>query len=360
MTFPQKSVSEIIETSKQEKFKVISLFAGGGGSSMGYRLAGGKILAINEFVEHAISTYRLNFPDTPIIGDDVRTISGAQLMELGNIKKGELDIMDGSPPCSGFSVNGKGADGWGKAKKYSTGKTQVVDDLFFEYARILNDIQPKVFIAENVPAIMNSGNKKKCATIYHALSNCGYDVHMSTLTSSDFLTPQKRSRLFIVGLRNDLDINPMLAQQLIYPEPYKKNITLANAFSDIDYTLPENIIGDNQVSDKIKKLWETTVEGQFFDTACNKLYGVNSYFNYIKLNRNGFSSTITTHNTYFHWEECRRILLSEARRIAGVPDDYQFSNESEAISFERLGRMVTPNVMCALSTNIYNNILSKI
>ena len=86
----------------QNKFRVISTFAGGGGSSTGYRLAGGNILCVNEFVEQARITYKENYPDTIIMPDDIKQLTGKHFLETAGIQKGELDILDGSPPCSAF------------------------------------------------------------------------------------------------------------------------------------------------------------------------------------------------------------------------------------------------------------------
>ena len=137
------------EQSSKELFNVVSLFAGGGGSSTGYRLAGGKILGINEFIPAAQEVYKKNYPDTHIFTQDVRELTGEAILKQFNLKKGELDILDGSPPCSSFSTAGLREKGWGRIKSYSDSE-QRTDDLFFEYVRILKEVQPKVFVAENV------------------------------------------------------------------------------------------------------------------------------------------------------------------------------------------------------------------
>ena len=98
------NLQDVIEASKQNKFNVISTFAGGGGSSTGYRLAGGNVLCMNEFVEEAQNTYAQNYPNTPIIPGDIKELKGSDFLDLVGLKEGELDILDGSPPCSAFSV----------------------------------------------------------------------------------------------------------------------------------------------------------------------------------------------------------------------------------------------------------------
>src|SRR5678815_1035145 len=133
-------------------FTFFSTFAGGGGSSTGYRLAGGHCLGVNEFIPEAVRVYHENYPATKIFADDIRTLTGEYLLNELGLNPGELDVFDGSPPCSSFSMQGLREEGWGKTKKYSDSE-QRTDDLFFEYARLLKELQPKTFIAENVKGL---------------------------------------------------------------------------------------------------------------------------------------------------------------------------------------------------------------
>jgi len=109
-------LKDVKEESNKNLFNVISFFAGGGGSSLGYRMAGGKVLAINEFVESAQDTYRANWEDTKIYPSDIREIKGEDILRDLNLKRGELDILDGSPPCASFSMAGNREKDWGKEK----------------------------------------------------------------------------------------------------------------------------------------------------------------------------------------------------------------------------------------------------
>jgi len=119
-----KTVKQLLKETEHDnhKFVFVSLFAGGGGSSTGYRMAGGKSLLINEFVQDAANTYQANWKNTKILTDDVKKITGAQILKEINMKKGELDLLDGSPPCSAFSVAGTRDKNWGKTKTYSDTK----------------------------------------------------------------------------------------------------------------------------------------------------------------------------------------------------------------------------------------------
>ena len=160
-------LKDVIESEKRELFTVMSTFAGGGGSSTGYRLAGGKILAINEFVPEAQNTYRENYPNTTIVPGDIKKLTGTYLMEQANIGVSELDILDGSPPCSAFSVagamvQGGHSKGFNQTKKYSDGKKiENIEDLFFEFLRVAEYIKPKVIVGENV-AGLTMGEAKDC------------------------------------------------------------------------------------------------------------------------------------------------------------------------------------------------------
>ena len=135
------------------QYKAISLFSGCGGSSLGYKLAGFKVLLANEFIDIAADTYQANFSDTIVLRDDIRKLTGKIILDKVNLKVGELDLLDGSPPCQSFSTAGKREEKWGKVVKYSE-TMQRTDDLLFEYARILKEIQPKTFVCENVKGLV--------------------------------------------------------------------------------------------------------------------------------------------------------------------------------------------------------------
>ena len=98
MKYDHYTVADVKKSSARELFTVVSTFAGGGGSSTGYRIAGGKVIAINEFVEEAIKTYSINFPDTKIIPGDIKKLTGKDFLDVAGLEPGELDILDGSPP----------------------------------------------------------------------------------------------------------------------------------------------------------------------------------------------------------------------------------------------------------------------
>ena len=140
-------------------------------------------------------------------------MSGKDFLDIANIGVGELDILDGSPPCSAFSVagklshsrDGKHSDGWGKTKNYSDGKmVENIEDLFFEFLRVADDIKPKVIIAENVKGLTIGEAKEYFNKIQNTFEDIGYDVVAKVLDSRYFGISQTRTRVFFIGVRNDI------------------------------------------------------------------------------------------------------------------------------------------------------------
>ena len=232
MPYETYTVADVKQKSSEELFDVISCFAGGGGSSTGYRLAGGKILLINEFVEEAIASYSENYPDTPVLADDIKKYSGQDFLEMSGIKEGELDILDGSPPCSAFSVSGiveKGWEGYREdtrktyfdddgnivhegelkeartgEKRYSTTSQSGVEDLFLEFIRIAQDVKPKVIIAENVKGITFGEARAKLFQFIKSFEEIGYEVTYKVLNAADYGVAQARERTIFICVRQDV------------------------------------------------------------------------------------------------------------------------------------------------------------
>jgi DNA (cytosine-5)-methyltransferase 1 len=195
--------------------RVVSLFSGCGGSSLGYRMAGYRVIWANEFIAAARETYAANFPDTPIDGRDIRDITGDDILSATGLALGELDILDGSPPCASFSSAGKRDAHWGKVKRYSDTK-QRTDDLFFEYARIVAELKPRRFIAENVSGLVRGVGKGAFLEILAALKAVGYRVQCRLLDAQWLGVPQSRQRIFFVGVRDDLAGDPGFPKPLPY------------------------------------------------------------------------------------------------------------------------------------------------
>jgi DNA (cytosine-5)-methyltransferase 1 len=177
-------------------FTVLSTFAGGGGSSLGYKMAGGKVVLAVEWDPKAALCYQTNFPTTPFYLGDIAELSVEEALRLSGMKVGELDILDGSPPCQGFSTAGK----------------RVVEDprnsLFREYVRLLRGLKPKAFVMENVSGLVKGKMRPVFRQIVTELKASGYVVKCRLLDAKWFGVPQERKRLIWVGAREDLGLMP--------------------------------------------------------------------------------------------------------------------------------------------------------
>lgn len=342
-------------------FTVVSTFAGGGGSSTGYRLAGGHVLAINEFIPEAQKTYALNFPHTHIFRQDIRKLTGKMILDQIGLAQGELDIFDGSPPCSSFSMAGLREKGWGRVKKYSDSE-QRTDDLFFEFARLLKEIQPRVFIAENVKGLtlgaasglLGSDQMSLFGdhedTIYHTLCNCGYNVRFKVLNAAHYGVPQARERTIFIGVRKDI------RKEISYP-PINKHtfVSAGEAIEDIE--LAEKDFIRPTKGTMTNALWDNTEIGHSFEEASIKLYGKKGWFSFQKLDPTRPACTFTTKaDGFFHWEEKRIFDIQEIKRFFSMPEDYRMTGNYTKDA-ERLGRMVPPLMYKAVAEHVYNTIL---
>ena len=367
----QKYTMEDVRTAEaQNKFNVISTFAGGGGSSTGYRLAGGKILCINEFVKEARNTYHENYPNTPILPDDIKELhlnGEHELLDAANIGAGEVDILDGSPPCSAFSMAGSVVQGgghsigFGKTKKYSDGKqVENIEDLFFEFIRVAKDIQPKVIVAENVSGLLMGEAKNYYYRITAEFGNIGYNVSSMLLDSSHYGVPQTRKRVIFIAVRKDVtDAIGFTSLNIasIFPEKSSEVVTCENAFSDLEYD-----------EEEIKMLTKSFTKGSHFETASKMpldpikvLTGCDyhpkgHHFNMKRISRFKPAPTITASGGCIHWSEMRKLALGETRRLTSLPEDFKLTGKWEQRS-ERMGRMVPPLMMKAIADSIYKKVL---
>lgn len=335
----------------KHKFEVVSLFAGGGGSSTGYRMAGGRVLAINEFVEAARSTYAANWPTTVIIPDDIRAIDGQTFLDAIGKQPRELDILDGSPPCSGFSSLGLKDKGWRRVSKYSDTKQRNVEDLFFEYARILRAIMPKVFIAENVAGLSRGSAKGYFNDIMRELRGCNYYVECRLLNARWLGVPQSRTRAIFIGVRSDLATNAI--KRRLHPDPMPHTVTLREAFAGLKFTAQDR--RDTDVS--------RYATGRELITL-KRGEQSKRYFSLMKGHPDGVAPCITATTGDIgaasprHWDN-RAYTVAEIKRIMSIPDDYTITG-TYSQRVERLGRMVPPFMMRAVAKNILSlGVLNK-
>ena len=335
-------------------YKVISLFSGTGGSSLGYKLAGLKVLLSNEFVEAAWKCYEANFPDTICLHDDIRKLTGDIILSKVGLKKGELDVLDGSPPCASFSTAGKREKKWGTITTYSDVE-QRVDDLLFEYARILGEIQPKVFLVENVKGLVMGEAKRVFDEAKKEFESKGYNVSSRLLNAKYFRVPQNRPRIIFIGVRKDLGVQPSHPKPQHAPIPIKEVLKdVVNSPQDIeDSKYPEHY--------SVMKYLKQMKPGE----SGAKYNPKGSYFGLIRLDWDKPANTVLQSDakhiscSAIHPEEHRKLTIPELRRISSFPDDFKLLGDYKQ-NWERIGRAVPPNMMRAIAEHIRYRILDKI
>jgi DNA (cytosine-5)-methyltransferase 1 len=208
-------MAEIAARIGSNGLSVVSTFSGCGGSCLGFEMAGYRVLWANEFVEAARDVYSRNHPDVMLDSRDIRDVEPENILQLIGKSVGEIDVLEGSPPCSDFSTAGKRQKGWGQVKKYSD-TTQRVDDLFFEYVRLLDGLRPRVFVAENVSGLVKGTAYGYFELILRAMRRCGYRVRSKVLDAQWLGVPQERRRVIFIGVRDDLEREPAFPMPLPY------------------------------------------------------------------------------------------------------------------------------------------------
>ena len=374
-------LKDVIEASKQEKFTVISTFAGGGGSSTGYKLAGGKVLLVNEFVEAARQTYSDNYSDTQILPQDIKSLTGFDFLDAADIIPTELDILDGSPQCSAFSISGKRDKGWDQEKVYSDGKkVENIEDLFLEYVRIAKEIQPKIIVAENVKGITAGEAKKKLNEFINAFQNIGYDVTYKVMNAAHYGVPQARERTMFVCVREDVceavGLNFMTLNN-VFPEENKEMVTLRHALEGIENDKEEEQMLLDYVQGGFQKKWIELLEfdpPKHLKPSDERFIDINpkrSMFNMIRPCQDLPCPTLTQRGQQtvvsgvFHPMKNRKFTVPELKRIMSLPEDFVMKSDRETVakrfdqSAERIGRMVAPKMMAALANSLYEKVLRQ-
>ena len=390
MRYYRYTLDDLQQSADRKLFTYISFFAGGGGSSAGYKLAGGDCKFVNEFQQVAVDTYLANWPDTPHICGDIKSITGKQIMEMTGLEKYELDIMDGSPPCPPFSMSGTKKEGWNKEKTAYGMKQQNIEDLTWEMIRIAKDLMPKVIICENVKGLTMDYAKDHLNRMVSDFEALGYATTYKVLNGIHFGVPQKRQRVFIISVRNDvlddIDMNWMLLSS-VYPEPANEEPTLEDAIGDLRLD-NENSVEAVELCEAMKKSAKykwlrrlpknpdkvvsvgDDVVGPWYDKviAHRKKMGKelperkSSFYQSRRVPWNQASHTLseqglqTSLAVHLHAEEDRVYTTKEAKRIMTLPEDYILTgtlNEKLA----RIGLMVAPICMKYVAESVYQNIL---
>lgn len=187
--------------------KVFSCFHCGGGSTMGYKLAGFDVLGGVEIDPEMMAIYRANHKPKHSYLMGVQQFKKIPDSELP-AELFDLDILDGSPPCSSFSMAGSREKKWGKASKFREGQSvQRLDDLFFDFIDIAKKLQPKIVIAENVKGLIQGNARGYVKQIFQAFREAGYSCQLFLLNAANMGVPQRRERTFFIANRLGKKIN---------------------------------------------------------------------------------------------------------------------------------------------------------
>lgn len=330
--------------------KVFSCFACGGGSTMGYKLAGFEVLGCNEIDPRMNECYvanhkpKYNFLE-PIQEFKLRDDIPAELYEL--------DILDGSPPCSSFSMAGAREKGWGKEKKFREGQAeQVLDTLFFDFLEVAKKLQPKVVIAENVKGLLQGGAREYLKGIGDAFRDAGYRFNYKLLNASEMGVPQKRERVFFYGIREDL------ADCIEYEDMFQELPHLDLDFNEQPVNFGEireekGNVDAFGLSPQISKYWNLCKPGNSFSSVHEK----GSYFNEIKLHKDKVLPTLRASGLPYDYEVERTLFKNEVLKGGTYAMDYDFKSSKP----EYLVGMSVPPVMTAqIAHRIYKQWFSKI
>lgn len=340
---------EEIRAIEPNGFTVASTFSGTGGSSLGYRMAGFRVGWASEFIDEARRSYEANKADYTIVdGRDIREVQAKDILDALGMKVGQLDLFDGSPPCKSFSTAGKRSAGWNVVSKYSD-KAQRSDDLFFEFARLVDGLRPKTFVAENVAGLVRGVAVGYFNDVLSLFKSMGYRVHAKILDAQWLGVPQQRTRIIFVGVREDLGLEPA------HPEPADFRYTLGDAcpwMVDPSIEAPEPRYGVDISKYAIGAEWEKCREGEQSDR----------FFNLIRASRTKPSPTIlASHGAssiagVCHPTEKRKFSIPEVRRICSFPDDFVLTGSYEQ-QWERMGRAVPPLMMRAIGAAVRDEVL---
>jgi DNA-cytosine methyltransferase len=378
------TMDDINRASASHKFTVVSTFAGGGGSCIGFHLAGGHVLLASEFVPEARRTYAANFPNTPIDTRDIREVTAdaasirAFLAQAG-LKPGELDVLNGSPPCCEFSTAGRGISDQNELRPYSDMKQKGMATLIFDFFKLARHARPKIVIGENVPALAWSKNRPLFERALDTLRYADaahtrrlYYVNSAVLSASGFGVPQDRRRLFFIGVRADVadavGIDDDANVLALFPEPSDFAVSIRSALADLqqcdaDIDPWSRAAMTGSISRVLShfppnprrrlKLKDVgfTGDGRFSMEKCAWDLPAPTLAQ-AGQGPNGLSGAI-------HPEANRKFTIPELKRLFGLPDDYALTG-TLAQAAERVCRMVAPRMMQAIAERVYERVLRPI
>ncbi len=309
---------------KRNGFKVMSTFACGGGSSMGYKRAGFDVVAANDIDPEMARHYQTNLRPQHYflcpIGDLTKKEGDAWKVPLPPELDG-VDILDGSPPCSTFSLAGNRESDWGKNKRFHEGQAeQVLSDLFYDYLDLVGRLRPKVSIAENVQGMLLGNAKGYVKGVFARYRALGYRPQLFLVNAADCGVPQARRRVFFIAVREDLVADHHLPPLALAPRA--THVSCEAACHDVQDLTPEEVV-DTAPYDTDKKWWPLTRPGEKYAAAIARAGQPNAHWNWIRHPQHRPACTLMAASQCMkHWSTCRSLSLREYKRLGSFPDDY--------------------------------------
>lgn len=333
---------EELQTKPSRPYTSVELFAGAGGLALGMEMAGFQHVLLNEFDHEACETLRVNRPGWNVVEEDIHTVDFTGL-------KGKVDFLSGGFPCQAFSFAGK-----------RRGFEETRGTLFFELARAVKEIQPKVFLCENVKGLREHDNGRTLETITNVIEELGYSlIPPRVLKAVMFKVPQKRERLFLVAVRKDLAGKVSFD----WPAPYRRVMTLRDAFFAGDLypvDVPES--EGQQYPEKKKNVMDLVPMGgdwrdlpeevakEYMKGSYNLGGGKTGMARRLSLDEP--SLTLTCAPAQKQTERChptqtRPLTVREYARIQTFPDDWNFSGNMSS-KYKQIGNAVPVNLAYAM------------
>jgi DNA (cytosine-5)-methyltransferase 1 len=319
-------------------YTVIELFAGAGGLALGLEQAGFIEVMTNDNDKWSIETLKKNRPNWNIVHEDIRVISNKGIKNFLN-GISNVDLLSGGYPCQAFSYAGK-----------KLGLNDVRGTLFYDYAKILGEIKPKMFIAENVRGLISHEKGRALEAMMNVFENEGYVVKHELLSATDYEVAQKRQRVFIVGVRND--IHNHIGEDFRYPEKIKRKLVLKDVLRNVS---PSEHAEYSEIKKKVFKLVPQGGYWRDLPEDIAREYMGKSYFSgggrtgmARRLSWDEPALTVLTSPSQkqterIHPVELRPFTIRENARIQSFPDDWEFMGPLTA-KYKQIGNAVPVNM----------------
>ena len=332
-----------------ERLKVYGLFTGGGGLDIGFKEAGFDIIGASDIWLESEKTMKLNYPEIPFIHSDIRTLTSSKILEsTGGVKP---DVLIGGPPCQGFSVMG------------DKSSADPRNALFEAYVRLVDDLEPKCFVFENVKGLKTMFKGRYLKMVANSFSKIGYDIYLKVLNSKDFGVPQKRERVIIVGTR--------VHKLFKYPEPSDDPIGILKPKKNVQEAIGDLVKKGEEVpnhislkhGDTVLKRYRLIPEGGKLpppEELPKEIRRKNFGNTYVRLHRQQLAPTMVPGNNAFpvHPTLDRSLTPREAARIQTFPDSHIFTGARKEQCI-LVGNAVPPLMGAHIARELANHILDE-